>query len=39
LFPKRKIIPIRCKTLIWGLGGIHCLTQQQPRADSPSASK
>ena len=39
LFPNRNIIPIPCKTLIWGLGGIHCLTQQQPRADSPSASK
>jgi agmatine deiminase len=32
-FPERKIIPIACKTLIWGLGGVHCLTQQQP--DSP----
>jgi agmatine deiminase len=30
LFPERQIIPIQCKTLIWGLGGIHCLTQQQP---------
>jgi len=30
LFPDRKIIPIPCKTLIWGLGGVHCLTQQQP---------
>jgi len=30
LFPDRKIIPVSCKTLIWGLGGIHCLTQQQP---------
>ena len=30
LFPDRKIIPILCKTLIWGLGGVHCLTQQQP---------
>jgi agmatine deiminase len=30
LFPGRAIIPIPCKTLIWGLGGIHCLTQQQP---------
>lgn len=32
LFPKRNIIPILCKNLIWGLGGIHCLTQQQPKA-------
>ena len=30
LFPDREIIPISCRTLIWGLGGIHCLTQQQP---------
>ena len=30
LFPDRKIIPIPCKALIWGLGGVHCLTQQQP---------
>ncbi|MBT5471211.1 MAG: agmatine deiminase family protein [Nitrospina sp.] len=30
LFPQRKIIPIPCSTLIWGLGGVHCLTQQQP---------
>ena len=30
LFPDRKIIPIPCNTLIWGLGGVHCLTQQQP---------
>ncbi len=39
LFPGRKIIPIQCKTLIWGLGGIHCLTQQQPRAESISNFK
>ena len=30
LFPDRKIIPILCKNLIWGLGGVHCLTQQHP---------
>lgn len=30
LFPERKIIPIPSQTLIWGLGGVHCLTQQQP---------
>jgi len=29
-FPNREIIPIPFQTLIWGLGGIHCLTQQQP---------
>ena len=30
LFPTRKIIPIDCRELIWGLGAFHCLTQQQP---------
>ena len=30
LFPERKIIPIPSTTLIWGLGGVHCLTKQQP---------
>ncbi len=30
-FPSRKIVPIDCRELIWGLGAFHCLTQQQPR--------
>ncbi len=30
LFPARRIVPIDCTELIWGLGAIHCLTQQQP---------
>ena len=30
LFPEREIIPIPSTTLIWGLGGVHCLTKQQP---------
>ena len=29
-FPKRTIVPIDCRELIWGLGAFHCLTQQQP---------
>ncbi|MBV9659517.1 MAG: agmatine deiminase family protein [Verrucomicrobia bacterium] len=29
-FPKRKIVPINCRDLIWGLGAFHCLTQQMP---------
>jgi agmatine deiminase len=29
-FPTRKIIPIDCRELLWGLGAFHCLTQQQP---------
>jgi agmatine deiminase len=30
LFPGRKVVPIDCTELIWGLGAFHCLTQQQP---------
>jgi len=30
LFPTRRIVPIDCRELIWGLGAFHCLTQQQP---------
>jgi agmatine deiminase len=30
-FPDRKIVPIDCRELIWGLGAFHCLTQQQPK--------
>jgi agmatine deiminase len=29
--PNHKVIGIDCTELIWGLGAIHCLTQQQPR--------
>jgi agmatine deiminase len=29
-FPSRKILPIDCTELIWGLGAFHCLTQQEP---------
>ena len=28
--PERKVIGIDCVELIWGLGAIHCLSQQQP---------
>ncbi|MDB5320532.1 MAG: agmatine deiminase [Phycisphaerales bacterium] len=31
LLPKHQVIGIDCVELIWGLGAIHCLTQQQPR--------
>jgi agmatine deiminase len=27
----RKVIGVNCRQLIWGLGAIHCFTQQQPR--------
>jgi agmatine deiminase len=29
-FPGRKVVPIDCRALVWGLGAFHCLTQQQP---------
>jgi len=32
VFPTREIIPIYSGDLIWGLGTMHCMTQQQPAA-------
>jgi agmatine deiminase len=30
LFPSRRVVGIDCTDLIWGLGAIHCVTQQEP---------
>jgi agmatine deiminase len=30
LFPAREIVPIYSGDFIWGLGAMHCMTQQQP---------
>ncbi|HTS37981.1 MAG TPA: agmatine deiminase family protein [Candidatus Solibacter sp.] len=30
LFPRREIVPIYSGDFIWGLGAMHCMTQQQP---------
>ena len=30
LFPEREIVPIYSGDFIWGLGAMHCMTQQQP---------
>jgi len=30
LFPSREIVPIYSGDLVWGLGTMHCMTQQQP---------
>jgi agmatine deiminase len=32
LFPEREVIGIHCVDLVWGLGTLHCMTQQQPAA-------
>jgi agmatine deiminase len=29
-FPERRVIGINCVELVWGLGTLHCMTQQQP---------
>ena len=34
VFPDRDVIGIHSVDLIWGLGSLHCLTQQQPAARS-----
>jgi agmatine deiminase len=29
-FPGRRVIGVNCVELVWGLGTLHCMTQQQP---------
>jgi agmatine deiminase len=31
-FPERAVVGIDCRTIIWGLGALHCLSQQIPLA-------
>jgi agmatine deiminase len=33
-FPTREVVGIYCGDLIWGLGTLHCMTQQQPKAET-----
>jgi agmatine deiminase len=35
-FPSREVVGIYCGDLIWGLGALHCMTQQQPTAVAPT---
>jgi agmatine deiminase len=30
VFPGRAVVGIYCGDLVWGLGALHCMTQQQP---------
>ena len=29
-FPGREIVSVPCRDVVWGLGALHCLTQQIP---------
>lgn len=31
VFPDRSVVGINCEPLVWGMGTIHCVTQQQPK--------
>ncbi len=35
LFPGRRVVGIDCTDLVWGLGAIHCVTQQWPTLPTP----
>lgn len=32
LYPQRDVVGINCEPLVWGMGTIHCVTQQQPKS-------
>jgi agmatine deiminase len=32
MFPDRRVLPVNCRDIVYGLGTVHCLTQQVPAA-------
>jgi agmatine deiminase len=38
LFPNRKVVGIHAVDLVWGLGTLHCMTQQEPAGSAPRRS-
>jgi agmatine deiminase len=34
MWPEREVVGIPCETLVLGLGGVHCLSQQEPSAET-----
>jgi agmatine deiminase len=34
LFPGREVVGVHCRDLVLGLGTLHCMTQQEPGAES-----
>jgi len=39
VFPDRQVVGINCTELIWGLGALHCMTQQEPRGAGTPACR
>ena len=37
VFPDREVAGIHAVELVWGLGTLHCMTQQQPQARGETA--
>ena len=36
-FPDREVCGVHCVDMVWGFGGVHCATQQQPRVGPAQA--
>jgi agmatine deiminase len=39
LFKNRRVVGINCEPLVWGMGTIHCVTQQQPKSEFAADSR